>query len=176
MTDTPPETAVPFSALRDQIDGLRERPAIDARAGHRELAPDLWLSTDPSGQAWVGFAPTEAGFELRVNGADSGAWAALGMRLAAADLAPGRYLGLRLAVADGDVAAFTPTLRYYLPDGSQDVRAPIVILPGGPREHLAWLPIDHALLQQATGCELNLFFHTDAFRLDLAALEPLLMI
>jgi len=165
-----------FAQLHEQIAALAEAGEVTARAGHLDLGPDLWLSADPAGQAELSCQPSDAGVTLRLEGGDSGAWAALGLRLPVEELKQGRYLGLLIRVQDGDMVSFTPTLRYYYAEGMTDVpTAAPVILAGGPREHLSYIPFDPERLDRATGSELNLFFHTDSFTAEFTAIEPLLM-
>ena len=83
-----------FAALAAQIAALHDGPGHVAAAGHRDLGPDLWLSTDPDGRAVLSCQPSDAGFLLRLENGDSGAWAGLGLRLDLGLLAGGRYLGL----------------------------------------------------------------------------------
>lgn len=167
-----------LAELREQIGALfRGGEEASVVAGHLNLGPDLWLSCDPAGRTKMLCRPGDQAAVLQLGGGDSGAWAALGLRLPRAALERARYLGLRIGMRTGDIVSFTPTLRYYLPDEMVDVPTPVpVILAGGPREHLSYIPVDHDLLDRARGAELNLFFHTDSFVVELTALEPLLMI
>lgn len=166
-----------FDALRAQFGHLWECDPVSVISGHLDLGPDLWLSTDPAGQGQLSCRPSGEGFALRLEEGDSGAWAALGMRLPVAALKPARYLGLLVGVRESDVVSFTPTLRYHFVEGMTDVptSAPVV-LAGGLREQLSHIPIDPGHLDRATGCELNLFFHTDAFVAEFSAIEPLLIL
>lgn len=174
QTETSSEVGA-FAALTAQIDAL-EGGAV--RAGHLDLGPDLWLSTDPGGRATLTCQPGERGISLRLEAGDSGAWAALGLRLPVEILARGRFLGLMIEATARDALSFTPTLRYVARDGgSGDVAPPEpVVLAGGTRRHLAWLPLDHDRLAASRVCELNLFFHNDAMQLEIARLEPLLIL
>lgn len=166
-----------FAALAAQIAALHDGPGQVAAAGHRDLGPDLWLSTDPDGQGVLSCQPSEAGFLLRLENGDSGAWAGLGLRLDPGVLAGGRYLGLLIGTVGGGTAAFTPTLRTIAEGGHHDSGTPDpVVLAGGRREQLAWLPLDPARLAAARACELNLFFHSDRAEIDIARLEVLLML
>ncbi len=168
-----------FEDLREQIEALRSGADHVVIAGHRDLGPALWLSCDPAGRAEMTCRSSDgdAGILLRLEAGDSGAWAALGMRLPVEVLRKGRYLGLLVRLQTGDVFSFTPSLRYFMSEGINDVSAPVpVILAGGPREHLSYIPIDSDLLEQASGCELNLFFHSDSFVAHFSAIEPLLIL
>lgn len=166
-----------LAPLREQIGRLTEAAEAKVRAGHLDLGPDLWLSTDPAGRGELSCQPSSEGFALRLEAGDSGAWSALGMRLPVAALKSARYLGLLIGLRSGDVFSFTPTLRYYHPEGLTDVpTAAPVILAGGPREHLSHIPLDPEQLDRATECELNLFFHTDSFVAEFSGIEPLLIL
>jgi hypothetical protein len=166
-----------LAALRGQIDALRSEVEYTVTAGHRDLGPDLWLSCDPAGRAVMSCQSSGAGVVLRLEGGDSGAWAALGMRLPVEALKQARYLGLLVGLHTGDMLSFTPTLRYHTSDGMVDVPTAVpVLMAGGPREHLSYIALDHELLARADGCELNLFFHSDSFVAEFSAIEPLLML
>jgi len=162
--------------LREQIAALSEGKSMSVKAGHLSLGADLWLSADPAGQAEMSCAPAGEGFSLSLERGDSGAWAALGMRLPLEALRQARFLGLLVRLRSGGILSFTPTLRYYLSAGRIDAptSAP-VILAGGPREHLSYIPIDPVHLERARGAELNLFFHTDSVAAEFAGIEPLLI-
>jgi hypothetical protein len=173
MSETPA-----FSHLTDQFTALHEGPGGAVAAGHLDLGPDLWLSADPAGQAVMAHEPCEPGVRLSLTAGDSGGWACLGLRIAPGILAQARYLGLLTAGESESLISFTPTLRYFLRGGGlRDVatQAP-VILARGVREHLAYIPVDRELLDGASGCELNLFFHTDAFVAEFSKIEPLLIL
>ncbi len=176
-----PETGV-FTRVQSQIANLLDGEAVTLTAGHLELGPDLWLSADPAGRAVMSCQPSGDGFILRLEEGDSGAWACLGMRLPVETLKQtrykqARYLGLLTVLRNGDVVSFTPTLRYYHAEGVQDVPTALpVILAGGPREHLSHIRLDPDQLAKASGCELNLFFHTNSFVAEFSGIEPLLII
>lgn len=163
--------------LRHHIEALKDAPERHIVAGHLDLGPDLWLSSDPAGRASMSCHPTGEGFVLRLEEGDSGAWAALGMRLSPEDLKQGRYLGLLIRLRSGDMLSFTPSLRYYHSEGMQDVttEAPVV-LAGGPRENLSHIPLDPEQMDRATGYELNLFFHVNSFVAEFSVIEPLLIL
>jgi hypothetical protein len=167
-----------FKDLSDQITALHEGDGATVTAGHHDLGADLWLSSDPAGLAVLACAPSEQGIALSLEAGDSGAWACLGMRLPIETLRGARYLGMLVALNSQSLISFTPTLRYLLKDGGlQDVAtANPVILAGGAREHLSHIPVDRELLDAALGCELNLFFHNDAFTADFSKLESLLIL
>lgn len=169
-----PQTAA-FADLHTQIHHLSEAPVSTVTAGHLDLGDGLWLSADPAGRARMTCQPAEAGFVLRLEDGDSGAWACLGMRIAPEHLRGARYLGLLVAQRAGDVVSFTPTLRFFRPGGLDDLPATPVLIAAGSREHLSYIPVDPAQLAAVTGCELNLFFHSNAFVAEFARLEPLLM-
>lgn len=164
-----------FAALTAQIAALQGGAV---RAGHLDLGPDLWLSADPGGRATLTCQPEEGRMVLRLEAGDSGAWSALGLRLPVETLARGRYLGLMVEATARGALSFTPTLRYVAGGGGTvDVAPPEpVVLAGGPRRHLAWLPLDRDRLAASRACELNLFFHNDAMQLEIARLEPLLIL
>ena len=166
-----------FAHLLDQLAALSEGASGTVTAGHHDLGPDLWLSADPAGQTVMSYRSSEHGVRLSVEAGDTGAWACLGMRLPIETLRQGRYLGLLVAVACETLISFTPKLRYFFKDGGlQDNTTPApVILAGGSREHLAYMPLDPQRLQAASGCELNLFFNNDAFVADFLKIEPLLI-
>lgn len=172
-----PDPSAAFAELQAQIDALHERAPAAIRAGHLNIGNALWLSCDPEGRAEMSCAPAQHGFRLEWKAADSGGWAALGLGLPPSVLARGRYLGFLIdAVADNPVS-FTPCLRYHFHEGGmQDVGTPDpVLLPSGPRIHLAHIPIDAALIGRSRGAEANLFFHSDTARLTINRLELLLM-
>jgi hypothetical protein len=172
-----------ITRLRQQLAGLAGpdgAPEARVTGGHRDLGPDIWLSSDPAGQGELICTPAETGFTLQLSQGDSGAWACLGMRFGPGALTGMRYLGLLLAVRGDDVVALTPTLRYFHDTGVSDVPTalPVVLAGGGSgggREHLAHIPVDPQALEHATGCELNLFFLRDAFVATFEKLEPLRM-
>lgn len=168
-----------FTELRTGIAALAQAKEATVTAGHLNIGPDIWMSTDPGGRATMRFQPAQDdGFILGLEEGDSGAWASLGMRFPPAVLTSARYLGLLMVLRDSSGAVlFTPTLRYFRPGGQHDVAAAQpVVLAGGAREHLAYIPTDPALLDGATGCELNLFFHSNSFTTEIARLEPLLIL
>ena len=167
-----------FPGLSDQINALQGMAQATVTGGHHDLGPDLWLSSDPAGQTVMSCGPGEHGVRLTLEAGDSGAWACLGMRLPPEVLRRGRYLGLLLDVRAEGVISFTPTLRYFLADGGMhDEAAPMpVLLAGGARTHLSHIPLDPDRAQQARGCELNLFFSSDAFAAEFAKIEPLLIL
>lgn len=167
-------TAV-FAELHEQIGHLSEAPEAMVVAGHLDLGDSLWLSADPNGRARMTCQPADGGFVLRLEEGDSGAWACLGMRFSPEKLAGARYLALIVTQNAGDVVAFTPSLRYFRPAGMQDAAAEPVLMAGGSREHLSWIPIDPDLLADASGCELNLFFQNNAFVAEFTRIEPLVM-
>lgn len=150
---------------------------VEVTAGHRDIGPGLWLSSDPGGQAHLAIAPSEAGFVVRLEKGDSGAWACLGMLIAPEALKPARYLGLLAVRAGGATVSFSPTLRYFQGDRIHDTPADMpMILAGAGREYLAHIPLDRERLETASGCELNLFFHTDGFETELSRIEPVLIL
>jgi len=121
--------------------------------------------------------PGENGFVLRLQDGDSGGWACLGMRFSPRALAETRYLGLLVALSEGGTVSFTPTLRYLFEDGMRDVpAAEPVFLAGNGVSFLAHIPVDAEALGRAIGCELNLFFHDNAFAVTFRTLEPLRII
>ncbi len=174
-----------FTRLRDQLAGLGHKSASDpekrVRAGHLNLGPDIWLSTDPSGGGEMVCRPADQGFELHLSGGDTGKWACLGMRLEPGALSGLRYLGLLTALRGDAVVAFYPTLRYFAASGDvHDVTTalPVVLTGGGGggsagRAHFAHIPIEPARLEGVTGCELNLFFLRDSFAVTFERIEPL---
>jgi hypothetical protein len=170
-TEDMPEAGA-FAHLLDQVKALHEGAVT---AGHHDLGPDLWLSADPAGQAVMTCAPSEHGFRLSLEAGDSGAWACLGMHLPIEALRAARYLGLLVVVSSEPLISFTPTLRYFLKDGGmQDVPVSLpVVLAGGQREHLSHIPLDSTRLDAASGCDLNLFFHSDQFTAEFLKFEPL---
>ncbi|MCB1355983.1 MAG: hypothetical protein KDK53_05620 [Maritimibacter sp.] len=180
MTDTPePAGGGAFAALSEQIAALHEGGGTTVTAGHLDLGPDLWLSTDPAGRAALTCRPSEAGFALKLEAGDSGAWACLGARLPVDVLARGRYLGVMIEGDSRGALSFTPTLRYFAAEGGglTDVPTPEpLVLAGRPRARLAWIPLDPALLAASAASEVNLFFHNDGMELDVARLEILLIL
>lgn len=167
-----------FVNLQDQIGALHEGPGGAAMAGHQDIGADLWLSSDPAGRAVMTYAPCEGGFRLALESGDSGVWTCLGMRLSPEVLRGGRYMGLLVALHSENLITFTPTLRYFFAEGGlQDAGAAApVVMAGGARECLAYIPLDPALLERAAACELNLFFHTDTFVAEFSKIEPLLIL
>jgi len=166
-----------FATLRAQLAGLAQAEQTQVTAGHLDLGPDIWLSADPAGRAEMICQPSEGGVVLHLREGDSGDWACLGMRFPPAALAGARFLGLLVALRGGDVVSFMPTLRYLHEAGVRDVPAAApVTLVGGAREHIAHIPIDHADMENATGCELNLFFLRDRFVAEFEKIEPLLIL
>ena len=167
-------------ALQDQARYLSalEAPA-EVRAGHHDLFPGLWLSTDPKGEGRMTLHPLENGFRLTLDKGDSGAWACIGLQIRPEVLKPARYLGLMatLGGAGGAMVALQPMLRYFHGDHMEDVpsAAPLLLTSGaGPR--LTHMPLDPDKLESAGGCEVNLFFTGDGFEADFTQLEPLLIL
>lgn len=165
-----------LTTLREHLASLSLGGGSEATvtAGHVDLAPDVWLSADPAGKCTMSCLPGEGGFRLRLEEADSGGWACLGMRFRPEALAGTRYLGLLAALSAGDMISFTPTLRYLFDEGMRDDPAaePVFLMGSGPA-FLAHIPVDVAALETATGCELNLFFHNNSFTVTFTALELL---
>ena len=165
-----------FAELRDHLAALETHEAASVTGGHLDLAPGLWLSSDPDGGAAMGAAPAEGGFRLTVSGAGRSRWTSLGMALPKEKLAQGRYLGLFTGIESGALVSFTPALRYRAGSGVEDTAPPLpVLLPAGRHEDLAWIPIDPVRLEGAEACELNLFFHTDEVDALVWRLEPVVM-
>ena len=163
-----------MDALRARIAGL-DSPA-EVTSGHCDLAPGLWLSTDPEGQGHLAVQPGEDRLSLSLSEGDSGAWACLGMLLPLDELKRARFLGLLAALDRGDLVSMQPTLRYFHGDRAQDVPAAPLLLSPGRGESLAHIPLDAGLLDSASGCELNLFFHTNRFEAEFTRLEPVLIL
>lgn len=171
------DSTTALRSLQDQLSNLKDSAEQNVVSGHHQLGTDLWLSCDPFGKAAMSCAPSGEGFMLHLKAGDSGAWAALGMKLSTEVLRQARYLGVLINVKTSDVFSVTPTLRYYLPDEMIDIpTSEPVIFTGGPREHLSYIPIDLDKLHRAQGCELNLFFQTDSFVADFSLIEPLLIL
>ncbi|UWQ86111.1 hypothetical protein [Leisingera caerulea] len=165
-----------FANITAQLQALRHAPAQAAAPGHCQLSSsaDLWLSTDPEGQAKLACAPAAEGFALTLENGDSGLWASLGFRLDLLPLRTSRYLGLLAAAQSEDLLIYIPTLRYYLDTGGfTETAAAPVVAAGGPLEQLSHIPVDAELLTRSNGCELNLFFQTASFRATFRQLEPL---
>lgn len=170
-----------FTRLRTQLAGLADGPEKRVQAGHLDLGPDIWLSSDPDGQAELICRPSGDGFEIALSGGDSGKWAGLGMRFGPSALNGMRYLGLLTALRGGGMVAFRPTLRYFLKEGGvRDVSSEMpVVLSGAEggdavgQAHFAHIPVEAETLQAATGCELNLFFLRDSFAVTFDSIEPL---
>lgn len=165
--------------LHDQIAALFSGAEHDVQAGHTDLGPDIWLSTDPEGQARIEIHPAEGGgITVSLSEGDSGGWCCVGMRVPAETLAPARYAGILMALGTDMLVSYTPTLRYHLhAGGHQDVPvAEPVVTIGQDREILSYIPVDQGLLEQSRECEINLFFHNDAFMASLRKLEPLLIL
>lgn len=173
MSEQPP-------ALQDQAArlSLLESPK-EARAGHQDLFPGLWLSTDPKGEGRLDLHPTETGFRLTLDKGDSGAWACIGLQISPAALKPARYLGLMAALggSGGTMVALQPMLRYFHGDHMEDVPSPApLLLNAGSGAQLAFMPLESAKLESAGGCELNMFFTGNAFEAEFTRLEPLLIL
>lgn len=165
-----------FPELLAQIRNLATAPPVSITAGHADLGPDLWLSADPSGRAEMACSPGEEGWRLRLKAGDSGNWACLGLRLPAPTLQKGRALGVLIGMTPRQTGRFTPTLRYYLPEGAADVPGAECLFPKDEaRQRLVRIPLDGTRLAQAQGCEVNLFFHGPNLDTKIALLEPLLI-
>ena len=123
-----------FPNLLDQIAALHGADPAEIRAGHLDLAPGLWLSTDPAGQGRLACAPAPEGFRLTLEQGDSGRWAALGMYLPRDKLESARYFGLLVRASTDTVFACTPTLRYNLEQGGfEDSPTRPMVLSGATR-------------------------------------------
>lgn len=180
-----PDQADDFTRLRDQLTGLGSETGSEkrVRAGHLDLGPDIWLSTDPNGGCEMMCRPSkqgaDPGFEVHLSGGDSGKWACLGMRFGPGALRGLRYLGLLTALRGDGLVAFYPTLRYFKEGGDvQDVATamPVILTGGGQgpgRAHFAHIPIEATQLEGVTGCELNLFFLRNSFAVTFDRIEPL---
>lgn len=165
-----------FSTLATQIDALMQGQSATIRSGHCDLGPDLWLSTDPAGQALLSCTTTETAFHLTLENGDSGSWASLGMHLPRKTLSRGRYFGLRMNMTCEETASFIPTLRAITEEGKFiDIPSAPVVMAGGTRDTLSYVALDHTLLALSSRCEFNLFFQTDHFSGEIHALEPLLI-
>lgn len=167
-----------FTRLRNQLAGLAQAPEKRVRAGHQELGPDIWISTDPDGQGEMICRPSGEGFEVHLSGGDSGKWACLGMRFGPSALNGMRYLGLLTSLRGEGLITFRPTLRYFEAEGVRDVPTalPVVLTGGGEtpgRAHFAHIPVDGDRLAGVTGCEMNLFFLRDSFVAHFDTIEPL---
>ena len=174
----PPSPPAAFDGLKSQIEALSAASSVGIRAGHLNIAQDIWLSCDPQGQAEMALSPDSQGIRLSWKAADSGRWAALGMGVPIDVLTRGRYLGVRLEVQVEAPISLLPSLRYHFRDGGgmQDVATPApVLLPSGKRVHLAHIPIERALVERAHGAEVNFFLHTDHGALLMHSLDILLM-
>lgn len=184
MKDTQnPDQADEFAHLREQLAGLGTASGPDSekrvRAGHLDLGPGIWLSTDPNGGGEMMCRPSDQGFEMHLRRGDSGKWACLGMRFGPGALRGLRYLGLLTALRGDGMVAFHPTLRYFGEGGGvHDVATamPVILTGGGQgpgRAHFAHIPIEADRLEGVTGCELNLFFIRDSFAVIFDRIEPL---
>lgn len=170
--------APPFEFLRKQVADLSSGDPRRIVAGHLDLGPDLWLSTDPSGRGAMECRPTDAGFALDLAEGDSGRWCSLGMRLPVAPMVSARFVGVLVDLGCETFVSYTPTLRYRLRDGGiHDVPTPApVALAGGRREVLSHIPLSPDRLAAADVCELNLFFHDNAFAAEIFRLDPVLIL
>ena len=163
-----------FPNLIQRISALSTAGRVEARAGHADLAPGLWLSTDPAGQAVLAAEPDAEGFRLTLEAGDTGRWAALGMHLPRERLEGARYFLLLVRASAEGLLATTPTLRYHLNDGgSIDVAAAPLVMAGDRRESLAHMPVDSGLLARSRDCECNLFLSTDSLSARIHLLEPM---
>ena len=165
-----------FPNLCHQINTLRSAEPREVRSGHRDLAPGLWLSTDPAGKGVLACAPGADHFKITLSAADTGRWAALGLGMPIEKLRAARYFGLLIKGGAATPLALTPALRFHLKDApSQDVQAAPVILSGAPREQLAFTAIPADLADRALGCECNLFFQSGEGGAEIQTLEPVLI-
>lgn len=167
-----------FEFLREQIADLHSGAPRKIVAGHLDLGPDLWLSTDPAGRAAMECRPIDEGFALELADGDSGSWCSLGMRLPVAQMETALYIGVLVDLGCETVVSYTPTLRYRLHDGGfLDVPAQgPAVLAGGRREVLSYIPLSRERLADAAACELNLFFHDNAFAAEIFRFEPVLIL
>jgi len=167
-----------FAALSEAAENAGGTPGT-VTGGHHDLGADIWLSTDPAGHSAMACQVSgQGGFRLSLEAGDSGAWACLGMRLPTETLRRGQYLGVLVAVQSETPVSFTPTLRYFPATGGLlDVPAQApVFLSGRSAGNLSHIQLDPRQLDTALGCELNLFFHNDAFAADFLKIEPLLIL
>lgn len=165
-----------FPNLCQQINTLRNAEAQEAQAGHRDLAPGLWLSTDPAGTGVLACAPGKDHFKITLKAADTGRWAALGLGLSIEKLRTARYFGLLIKGGAATPLALTPALRFHFKDApATDIQATPVILAGTPRQQLAFIPIPADLADRAHGSDCNLFFQSGEGSAEIQTLEPVLI-
>lgn len=163
----------PVAGLRAALAGLNDAPETEARAGHRDLAEGVWLSTDPAGRAMLRLRGRGAagGFSLVLEGGDSGAWAALGLRLPGGVPEAARYLGLMVEAASPTTATLTPRLRTRA--GDRPAGEALVLTPA-PRAGLIWFPLEPA--DRRADLEINLFFSDDAAEVEILRIDPVVML
>ena len=131
--------------------------------GHRDLAPGLWLSTEPGTGARLSLTPgiDRQGARLTLESGGRSRWAALGWSLPVEALDPGADLGLALRMSCHGLVCCRPALRHLLRDGGlQDVfAADYAVGSGGTLDVLWRIATDPRLLEASRAAEVNLFFH-----------------
>lgn len=176
VTDQPPTSA--FAAENARFAQLRGRAALAPAEGRRDLAEGIWLATETGRGAALGFEPGAQGFRVTLQDAGRARWMSLSWTVPLAGLRQGRYLGLRCRVQSDGFFAYRPCLRYLHREGGFRDQFPEdhVLSPGGLREQISHVPIDHAELARSSGAEVHMFFHGAPFRAEFHALETLLMV
>ena len=165
----------PFGGVNAKVAALRNRTALPAGDGHRDLAEGVWLSSEAGRGSALAFDPVDRGFRLRLRDAGRSKWVAFGFGIPVEGLRHCRFLGVRVRAWSADFYSCRPNLRYLRRDGGFVDRFPndYLLSSGGLHDQMAFIEVDEHLVGDARAAEVNLFFQGNAFDIEFELIEAL---
>lgn len=172
----PPVPSDPFAAANAALAALGQIEPIAEAAAFQPLNDLVWMTFATEAGVRLALEPGP-GLTLVLEDIGRSDWLELACRLDLAAARRGRYLGIRIEATSVGMHSYRPCLRYLMADGGfHDVFArDYIVSAGGTSDELSVIPFEAARLAEATGLELHLFFQGQTFRIDLRAVEALLI-
>ena len=165
----------PFAGVNARIAALRNRAALPAGDGHRDLADGIWLSSEAGRGSQLAFDPVDRGFKLTLRDAGRSKWVAFGFGIPVDGLRRCRLLGVRVRAWSADFYSCRPSLRYLRREGGFVDRFPgeYMLSSGGLHDRVAFFEVDQHTVGKSRAAEINLFFQGSAFEVEFELVEAL---